>query len=207
MRGFFSSLRTLKGWLRLILVAAALCAVLFGLALGALCVAEAHPPAVSEESGAVIVLGCQVYADGSLSPQLELRLKETLKTYEALPRPIVVCGGQGENEPAPEGRVMRDWLVAHGVPADQVTAECASQNTRQNLQNARALLPGDIRRVTVITSDYHLPRALALCRDLDLDADGIGSPCLPEIRFWVKNHFREVLAWGKYLGEKMLGRQ
>lgn len=181
--------------------------LLFGLALGALCLAEVNPPAVSENSDAVIVLGCQVYADGQLSPQLELRLQAALNTYHADPRLIVVTGGQGEKEPAPEGIIMRDWLISQGVPETDVIAECESLNTRQNLLNAKSLLPETVRRVTVITSDYHLPRALALARDLGLEADGIGSPCRPEIQFWVKNHTREVLAWGKYLAEKMLKLQ
>ena len=99
---------------------------------------------------------------------------------------------------------MRDWLIARGVPAYQVIAETESLNTRQNLENAKALLPEGVQSVTIITSDYHLPRALALAGDLGLKADGVGSPCRPEIQFWVKNHFREVLAWGKYFVEKYL---
>ena len=177
--------------------------LLFGLALGALCLAEVNPPAVSENSGAVIVLGCQVYANGQLSPQLELRLQAALDTYRSHPRLIITTGGQGEGEPGPEGQIMRDWLIKQGVPEADVIAECESASTRQNLLYAKALLPEDVTRVTVITSDYHLPRALALARDLGLDADGIGSPCRPEIQFWVKNHTREVLAWGKYLIEKV----
>ncbi|MBR3019425.1 MAG: YdcF family protein [Clostridia bacterium] len=190
--------------MNLLVILVLLGVLLFGAALGALCLAEVNPPPVSSESDAVIVLGCQVYSTGELSPQLELRLQTALGTYREHPRLIVCCGGQGEGEPAPEGRVMRDWLIAQGIPANDVMAECDSANTRQNLEYAKALLPEDMRRVTVITSDYHLPRALALARDLGLDADGIGSPCRPEISFWVKNHTRELLAWGKYLLLKVL---
>ena len=182
-------------------------ALLSGLALGALCLAEVNPPKVRQDSDAVIVLGCQVYSDGQLSPQLKLRLQAALDTYRDDPRLIVTTGGQGEGEPAPEGQVMRDWLISQGVPEEDVIAECESVNTRQNLLYAKALLPEGITRVTVVTSDFHLPRALALAHDLGLDADGIGSPCRPEIGFWVKNHGREVLAWGKYLVEKMIDPQ
>ena len=178
--------------------------LLFGAALGALCLAEANPPPVSADSEAVIVLGCQVYANGNLSLQLELRLQAALETYQSQPRLIITCGAQGPDEPGPEGKIMRDWLVARGVPEGDVIAECESRSTRQNLQFAKALLPDTVSHVTVITSDYHLPRAMALARDLHLNADGIGSPCRPEVNFWVKNHVREVLAWGKYLMEKML---
>ena len=193
--------------MRLALLLALIGALLFGLALCALCLAEANPPAVRAESGAVIVLGCQVYGSGRLSPQLELRLQAALDTYRAHPRLIVTTGGQGEGEPGPEGQIMRDWLIEKGVPEESVIAECESANTRQNLLNAKALLPEGNPCVTVITSDYHLPRALALARDMGLDADGIGSPCRPEIGFWVKNHTREVLAWGKYLVEKAIDPQ
>ncbi len=191
----------------MILLLALTGALLFGLALGALCLAETNPPEVRQDSEAVIVLGCQVYANGQLSPQLRLRLTAALNTYRDDPRLIVTTGGQGEKEPAAEGQVMRDWLISQGVPEEDVIAECESMNTRQNLTFAKALLPEGVTRVTVVTSDFHLPRALALARDLGLNADGIGSPCSPDVGFWVKNHTREVLAWGKYLAEKVLNSQ
>ena len=200
--------RTLgRSLIRLALLLILAGALLSGLALGALCLAEVNPPKVRQASDAVIVLGCQVYSDGQLSPQLKLRLQAALDTYRDDPRLIVTTGGQGEGEPAPEGQVMRDWLISQGVPEEDVIAECESVNTRQNLLYAKALLPEGITRVTVVTSDFHLPRALALAHDLGLDADGIGSPCRPEIGFWVKNHGREVLAWGKYLVEKVIDPQ
>ena len=178
--------------------------VALGAALGLLCWAETHPPRETGDSQALIVLGAQVYATGELSPQLALRMEAALDSYRRNPRLIIVCGAQGAKEPAPEGDVMRQWLLDRGVPGDQVLAETESHNTRQNLENAAALLPEGIDRVTVLTSDYHLPRALALARDVGLTADGIGSPCRPEIPHWVKNHGRELLAWGKYWAEKII---
>ncbi len=87
--------------MRLILLLALIGALLFGLALCALCLAEANPPKVRQDSGAVIVLGCQVYADRQLSPQLRLRLTAALDTYRDDPRLIITAGGQGEGEPSP----------------------------------------------------------------------------------------------------------
>lgn len=174
--------------------------LLFGVALGILCLAEANPPEWVGGNNAIVVLGAQVYADGTPSPQLELRLEAAYHAYQAHPVPVIVCGAQGAKEPGPEGQIMKEWLVSRGVPEADVIAENESRNTRQNLQNAAALLPEGVSHITVVTSDYHLPRALQLARDLGLNADGIGSPCKPE--YWVKNHFREVLAWGKYLAER-----
>ena len=189
--------------MRMIILFALLGILFFGLALGTLCYAEAHPPQLRADSQAIIVLGCQVYPDGAPSPQLELRLTAALDAWRNDPRLIIVCGAQGANEPAPEGDIMRAWLIAQGVPESQVVAETVSTNTLQNLKNAQALLPEGTARVTIVTSDYHLPRALSIAGTLGLDADGIGSPCKPE--FWVKNHTREVLAWGKYLLTQVTG--
>lgn len=183
-------------------VIAAVCC--FGLALGALCYAQAHAEQSVGTSDALIVLGAQVYSSGELSPQLALRMEAAWAAYQKYPRMIVVCGGQGGNEPLPEGEAMRAWLLEKGVPDDQVIAETTSMNTLQNLQNAIALLPASAQRITIVTSDYHLPRALQIARDLGVEADGIGSPCKPE--YWMKNHAREVLAWGKYFLNRITGQ-
>ncbi len=193
--------RTVKGWLmHLIVLLIALGAALFCAALLILYIAEKNPPKRAGDNDAIIVLGAQVYESGDLSPQLELRMEAALAEYRRHPVPVIVCGAQGKNEPCTEAEAMRGWLLEHGVPADRVAAETQSTDTRKNLANAASLLPAGVKNVTVVTSDYHLPRALALARDLGYSADGLGSPCKPE--FWVKNHFREVLAWGKYFAVK-----
>ena len=174
--------------------------VLFGVALGVLCLAEGNPPPRTGNNDAIIVLGAQVYANGELSPQLELRMEAALREWKRHPVPVVTCGAQGKNEPGPEGEIMRQWLIKQGVPEKQVIAETESRDTRENLLFAARLLPENVKNITIVTSDYHLPRALALAGDLGFRADGIGSPCKQE--YWVKNHFREVLAWGKYFAVK-----
>ena len=75
----------------------------------------------------------------------------------------------------------------------------------ENIFNAAKLLAGrDVERVVVVTSDYHLPRALALAEDAGFEASGIGAPTKLGVRYWVKNHGREALAWIKYWGQKYL---
>ena len=62
--------------------------------------------------------------------------------------------------------------------------------------------PADIRKVVIVTSDYHVPRSMALAEDMELEASGVGSPCLQE--YWLKNHGRETLSWIKYWLKKYL---
>lgn len=187
----------------LICLIAAACAVVLYLALFAwVCYAESHlEPA--PETDAIIVLGAQVKPDGTPSVQLEYRLETALSAYQAQPRTIVCCGGMAGQEPAPEGQVMAEWLITRGVPASDVIAETESGDTRQNIRNAIRLLGGPCR-VLVVTSDYHVPRALQMARDEGLEAWGLGAPTLPE--YWLKNRAREALAWGKYWLKRVTGQ-
>ncbi len=164
---------------------------------------EVHVPVPNEKADALIVLGAQVQPSGEPSVQLAWRLEAALEVFRQNPAPIVVSGGQGGDEPRPEGEVMRDWLIERGVPEDKILVDSVSANTRQNIRHAISLLHGmNIETVMVITSDYHLPRALAIARDEGLTVSGTGSPCKKE--YWVQNHFREALAWAKYWGQKYL---
>ena len=153
---------------------------------------------------AIIVLGAQVRQDGTLSNQLSLRLDKAMEAWKQKPVPIVVCGAQGQDEPTTEAWAMRNHLLGKGVPENQLLMDETSFNTQQNLSNARMLLQDfpEVKDVLIVTSDYHVPRALAMAEDLGLRASGLGSPCLRE--YWLKNHTREALAWIKYWAVKYL---
>ena len=157
------------------------------------------------EYDAIIVLGAQVKPDGEPSIQLEWRLDAALDAWRAKNTLIVTCGAQGDNEPAPEALVMRDYLMAGGVPEGDILVDPDSYNTRQNIRNAARLLKDyAVERVLIVTSDYHLARSLALARDEGLSATGIGSPTKKGFLYEAKNYGREGLAWIKYWAQKYL---
>ena len=163
---------------------------------------ETHLPPVMD-SDVIIVLGAQVKEDGTPSVALERRLTAALHSYQADRQLIIVCGAQGANEPRPEGDVMRDWLLSRGVLDEDVVAETGSFNTRENLTNAKAIMQErGLREALIVTSDYHVARALSLCKQVGISATGKGSPSKPE--YFLKNHFREGLSWIKFWLESML---
>ena len=184
-----------------------LCLAIVGIAaflgiIGMIVWKQNHVP-VRENYDAIVVLGAQVKPDGQLSLQLTWRMDEAYAMWEKQPCLIVTCGAQGANEPAPEGTVMKEWLVAHGVPEEQILVDDTSFNTRQNLRNAARLLESaGAKQVMIVTSDYHLPRAMALAQDMGLSSSGKGSPTKAE--YWLKNYTREALSWLKYWGQKYL---
>lgn len=186
-----------------ILIAMALACMLFvGGTFGMVCYLENTIPQPGSY-GAMIVLGSRVNMDGTPSINLTFRLEAALASWQETPCLIICCGAQGADEPTPEGDVMRDWLIARGVPADQVLSETASFNTAQSIRNAAVML--DERGITgalMLTSAYHVPRAMAMAEDAGLEAHGLG--CEYTTEHWLRHHARETLSWIKYWGQKLL---
>ena len=193
--------------LRIVLLLAVLGIAVYAGLIGYICIREGSVQTTvpaADNYDAIIVLGAQVRPDGSPSVQLSWRLDAAWEAWQQKHVPVVVCGAQGKDEPMTEAEAMKQYLTAKGVSPEDILEDPDSFNTNQNLKNAAKLLtniPG-IGKVLIVTSDYHVPRSLALARDLGYDACGMGSPCKPE--YWLKNHAREALAWCKYWGVKYL---
>ena len=191
-----------------ILTALVLAGILtYGGIVAMICVEEGKVPktlTANANYDAIIVLGAQVKPDRTLSVQLTWRMDAAVEAYEKKNVPIVVCGAQGPDEPCTEAEAMRDYLLKKGIPKDDILTDPRSFNTNENLENAQELLKGyqDIKRVLIVTSDYHVPRSMAIAQDLGFEAEGYGAKCLPER--WIKNHAREALAWCKYWAKKYL---
>ena len=189
-----------------ILTALVLAGILaYGGIVAMICVEEGKvPKALTDQTeyDAIIVLGAQVKPDRTLSVQLTWRMDAAAEAYEKKNVPIVVCGAQGTDEPCTEAEAMKEYLLGKGIPENIILTDPKSFNTNENLENARELLKGypDVKSVLIVTSDYHVPRSLAIARDLGFEAEGFGAKCLPER--WIKNHAREALAWGKYWAKK-----
>lgn len=145
----------------------------------------------------IVVLGAQLKENGTPSETLRRRLELALKIWKERPVPVICCGARGKNEPEAEGDFMARYLRERGVAPEQAVSENGSYDTAQNVRNAHALLQErGLARPFVVTSDYHLPRALAICRKEGLTATGAGSASLRA--YFLKNYGRELLAWGKF---------
>lgn len=86
---------------------------------------------------------------------------------------IVASGGCAlcVDEIYPEARAMRDLLVDLGVPAERVLLEQESRNTRGNaLGTAELLRARGFGKVLLVTSAFHMRRALAAFRAVGVEA-------------------------------------
>jgi vancomycin permeability regulator SanA len=107
-----------------------------------------------------LVLGNKVELDGTPSPRLRARLDKTLELYRAGDFPFVIASGGVGMEGHDEAVVMRDYLVAGGIPGDRVIVDSKGTTTfasaRNTLRIARA---HDFKSVLVVSQYFHVPRA------------------------------------------------
>lgn len=132
----------------------------------------------------LIVLGAGLLNGNEVSPLLGQRIDRALKFYRKQvtktgQAPMVIfSGGQGGDETVPEGQAMREYAIAHGLPADRALAEDQSKTTYENMVFSKQLIvaTGQQRpRVTFITNGYHTFRAGMIARKAGLKANGIGA--------------------------------
>jgi len=111
--------------------------------------------------GALVVLGCRVASDGTPGPAARRRLLRAAAAYDRLRVPVLLSGGRAW-EGMIEAVAFRAWLLARGgVPATATWLECCSLSTAENARFSAGILAElGVRRVGVVTCDWHLPRAL-----------------------------------------------
>lgn len=113
-----------------------------------------------------VVLGSKVELSGQPSARLAARLERGASLYTAgVFRHLIVSGGTGV-EGFDEAGVMRDYLMAQGVPVGAIIVDSAGVDTDASARNcARLMKAHGFTSVTVITQYFHVPRTrLALRR-------------------------------------------
>jgi uncharacterized SAM-binding protein YcdF (DUF218 family) len=121
-------------------------------------------------SDAAIVLGAAVQS-GRPSPVYAARLDHAIDLRRrGIVRYLILTGGVGEGDAISESQAGAAYVIARGVPAQDILTESVSHTTLQNLTEARRLLRSAGLRSGLLVSDpLHMRRAHMMLRDLDLD--------------------------------------
>lgn len=148
----------------------------------------------------LIVLGARVWPDGRMSETLRLRCERALALWRETGAPgIVACGGRGSDEPCAEAEVMRAFFMENSVPALQIVVDADSASTRANLVNARRIMAErGWTTAAVVTSDYHLTRALWIAADLGMQAVGAAAASPNRRGARLRAYGRETVSWALY---------
>lgn len=112
----------------------------------------------------IIVLGALVYEDRP-SSILAARLDSAIEYLNENPKTMcIVSGGQGSNEPFSEAYGMKRYLLQKGIPEERILMEDQSENTIQNIVNCKEIIGDMNASVGVVTSNFHVYRALKLAK-------------------------------------------
>ena len=126
-----------------------------------------------EDVDCIIVLGCQVKDDGSLSHMLRDRLTRALEVYEAGAAPKLLMSGDHGREDYDEVGAIKQYAIDNGVPSENVFMDHAGFSTYETVYRAKEIFEAD--KVIIVTQEYHLYRALYIAEQLGVEAYGVSS--------------------------------
>lgn len=144
----------------------------------------------------VIIHGAGLLDGNRISALLRDRLEKAIQVYRRDPTPpiMIPSGGQGSDETISEAEAMKQYLLGRGIPEEDVVTEALSVSTYENIRNSKAIIDGRPGRkyTALITSNYHVYRALRYCRSMGMKCTGIGSHVA--LYYWPSALIREFIA-------------
>jgi len=158
----------------------------------------------------ILVLGCKVGADGTLSHMLEDRLRQGVALYDLGAAPKLLMSGDHGTAEYDEVDAMKRYAVDANIPSSDVFMDHAGFSTYESIYRAKEVF--GVERVIIVTQEYHLYRALMIARRMGLEAYGVAvnyrtyagqtSRDIREILARVKD-FGMTIFWPEptYLGE------
>jgi vancomycin permeability regulator SanA len=148
-------------------------------------------PELPKVDAPVLVLGAGVLPGKEPTLVLQGRLETCSALYQSGKARWFLVSGDNRSVYYNEPEAMRRWLVREGVPQMLVVSDYAGRRTYDSLKRAQMVF--GLRRVVIVTSDFHLPRALYLAQSMGLEAWGVpasteASPWHRRAAFWVREY-------------------
>jgi len=126
-----------------------------------------------EDIDCIIVLGCQVKEDGTLSHMLRDRLSRGVELYQMGAAPKLLMSGDHGRKDYNEVAAMKQYAIDNGVPSADVFMDHAGFSTYETVYRAKEVFQA--RKVIIVTQQYHLYRALYIADSLGLEAYGVSA--------------------------------
>lgn len=143
------------------------------------------------EVEAVIVPGASVYRSGKLSPVLRQRMETALSFLAKRPGTKLILSGFVIEGGYNEVRAMADYARRRGVPAGDILLDEKGRSTYVTLLNCRRRW--GLRKILVVSQDYHLPRALYIAQRMGMEASGLAvAESVPDSRFHMREYAGRV---------------
>jgi SanA protein len=131
------------------------------------------PLGVAPQGKTALVFGAGLYRDGSPSPVLRDRVSTAAELYKAGKVEKLLMSGDNSTLSYNEPGAMKKYAMQLGIPEEAIVLDYAGRRTYDTCYRAIAIF--GITEATLVTQDYHLPRALFICQNLGIKAVGVSA--------------------------------
>jgi uncharacterized SAM-binding protein YcdF (DUF218 family) len=141
--------------------------------------AQAYSGPIQQPKGDVLILLSAAADDrGGISYSSYWRARQALFAWQTGGfKKIVISGGEGPG--------ILNFLVVEGVPREAIVAEWQSHSTRENAIETAKLIQDMPGKKVLLTSDFHMVRAVRVFRKLGIDVTPMPVPdVLRETEHW-----------------------
>ena len=122
------------------------------------------------EYDCVMVLGAGVWGDYP-SPMLGERLDFGISVFETGVTDRILMSGDHGKETYDEVNVMKNYAIEDDIPSDCIFMDHAGFSTYESMYRARDVF--QVKKMIIVTQEYHLYRAIYDARKLGIDAYGV----------------------------------
>lgn len=123
----------------------------------------------------IVVLGSGIIGK-KVTPLLAARIERGMELLHCNPNAVLIMsGGQGSGEDIPESVAMAAYAVGKGVDAERIIMEQKSVSTEENLLFSRKLMDKEAPKIVIVTTAYHVFRALILAKQQGMKCVGFGA--------------------------------
>ena len=130
----------------------------------------------------VIILGCMIKKDGTLTPLLKSRVDKAIEfanaQKEASGKNIIFIpsGGKGNDEIISEAEAMKNYLLEQGIKKNNIIIENKSKNTLENMKFSYNIIKKQKEsKICFSTTNYHVFRSGVVASSIGMDCEGMGS--------------------------------
>jgi len=126
---------------------------------------------------AIVLLGCRILPGGKPSEAGRRRVEAAARAFHRGDAPLVVGSGGRRWHGVSEAEALARELTVLSVPSEVVVLELRSLSTGENARSVAELAAHyPLKRVGIVTCDWHMRRALASFAAAGLDAVAIAAP-------------------------------
>ena len=123
----------------------------------------------------IIVLGSGIKGT-RVTPLLASRIDKGIELLKYNPNSkLILSGGMGPGEDIPEGVAMAAYAKEKAVSEERIIIEDKSKNTKENLLFSYRLIDNKDSKIAIVTTSYHVFRALVFAKKLQIPCIGYGS--------------------------------